>query len=88
VARLTAALAAVPVAWRQVAADTLVIDAATPEWFGPFAAQHQIVLYELVHERGSLEDVFLSLTHGFDAADPANMGGGQAGHAPMPGGPT
>jgi ABC-2 type transport system ATP-binding protein len=86
--RLTAALAAVPVAWRQVAADTLVIDAATPEWFGPFAAQHQIVLYELVHERGSLEDVFLSLTHGFDAADPANMGGGQAGHAPMPGGPT
>src|SRR5664280_1137048 len=83
-----AELAAVPVAWRQVAADTLVIDGATPEWFGPFAAQHQIVLYELVHERGSLEDVFLSLTHGFDAADPANMGGGQAGHAPMPGGPT
>ena len=44
--------------------DTLVIDGATPEWFGPFAAQHQIVLYELVNERGSLEDVFLRLTQG------------------------
>ena len=48
----------------------LTFDRATPEWVGPLAAQHQIVLYELVHERGSLEDVFLSLTHGFDAADP------------------
>ncbi|HZM56265.1 MAG TPA: AAA family ATPase, partial [Acidimicrobiales bacterium] len=87
-ARLTAALDAVPVAWRQVGDHTLVIDGATPEWFGPFAAQHRIVLYELVHERGSLEDVFLALTHGFDAADPANMGNGPAGAAPMPGGPT
>ena len=65
-------------AYRQTAPDTLVIDGATPEWFGPLAAQHQIVLYELVHERGGLEEVFLSLTHGFDAADPAQLGG-QAG---------
>jgi hypothetical protein len=43
------------------------------------------VLYELVHDRGTLEDVFLSLTHGFDAADPTTMGG-QA--AAMPGGVT
>ena len=87
-ARLTAALDAIPVGWRQVAPDTLVIDGATPEWFGPFAAQHQIVLYELVHERGSLEDVFLSLTHGYDAADPHLMGGTPSGPAPTPGGPS
>ena len=55
---------------RQTGPDTLVIDGATPEWFGPLAAQHQIVLYELVHDRGSLEDVFLQLTHGFDAGRP------------------
>ena len=74
----------------------LVIDGATPEWFGPLAAQHQLVLYELIHEKGSLEDVFLQLTHGFDAADPTLMGSGQSGvheptalatgPAPMPGG--
>ncbi len=74
VARLTAALDAIPVGWRQTAPDTLVIDGATPEWFGPFAAQHQIVLYELVHERGSLEDVFLRLTHGIGSAGPAPVG--------------
>src|ERR1700722_10890648 len=93
-ARLIAVLQAVPVAYRQTAPDTVVIDRATPEWFGPLAAQHQIVLYELVHERGRLEDVFLRLTHGFDAADP-HLAGGQAapfgavpstGSAPMPGG--
>ncbi len=70
--RLAAALDAVPAGYRQVAADTMVIDGATPEWFGPFAAQHQIVLYELVRERGSLEEVFLALTRGFEAADPAS----------------
>ena len=68
--RLIAVLQAVPVAFRQLAPDTLVIDGGTPEWFGPLAADHQIVLYELAQERGSLEEVFLSLTHGFDAADP------------------
>ncbi len=47
--RLIAVLQAVPVAFRQVAPDTLVIDRGTPEWFGPLAAQHQIVLYELAH---------------------------------------
>jgi ABC-2 type transport system ATP-binding protein len=88
VPRLIALLQAIPVGYRQVAADSLVIDRATPEWFGPFAAQNQIVLYELVHERGSLEEVFLSLTHGFDAADPT-LGGGQAQEmgGPAPGAP-
>jgi ABC-2 type transport system ATP-binding protein len=93
--RLMTLLQAVPVAYRQMAHDVLAIDGASPEWFGPFAAQHQVVLYELVNERGSLEEVFLSLTHGFDAADPRLAGGEAppAGYAPagpgraqMPGG--
>jgi ABC-2 type transport system ATP-binding protein len=84
-ARLLAILDAIPVGYVQTAADTVAIAGATPEWFGPLAAQNQIVLYELVHDRGSLEDVFLQLTHGFDAADPSLMG---AGPNPMPGGVT
>ena len=92
-ARLMALLQAIPVAYRQLAHDMLVIDGATPEWFGPFAAQHQLVLYELIPERGSLEEVFLSLTHGFDAADPRQavgqpVGAGWPGPAPMQQGPA
>ena len=81
-ARLRAILDAIPVGYIQTGDDTLSIAGATPEWFGPLAAQYQIVLYELLHDRGSLEQVFLSLTHGFDAADPSLMGGGVG---PMPG---
>ena len=73
-----AALDAVPVGWRQIAPDTLVIDGATPEWFGHFAAEHRIVLYELVQEKGSLEDVFLQLTTGFDAPRPVGPDAGGA----------
>jgi ABC-2 type transport system ATP-binding protein len=87
-ARLCQALDTIPVGWRQTGPDTLVIDGATPEWFGPFAAQHQIVLYELTTERGSLEDVFLQLTQGFDAAHPMGAGGGQSAPFSMPGGPS
>ena len=79
VTRLAGVLNAVPVGWRQTGPDTLVIDGATPEWFGHFAAQHQIILYELIQEKGSLEDVFLQLTTGFDAPHPVG---------PMPGGPA
>jgi ABC-2 type transport system ATP-binding protein len=87
--RLIALLQAVPVAYRPTAPDSLVIDGATPEWFGPFAAQHQIVLYEVVQERSSLEDVFLTLTHGFEAAEPGVTGRpGQAPSGAMPGGPA
>ncbi|MHB1518343.1 MAG: ATP-binding cassette domain-containing protein [Acidimicrobiales bacterium] len=68
--RLGSLLQGIPVAYRQVASDTLVIDRATPEWFGPFAAKNQIVLYEVTHERSSLEDVFLNLTQGYDAPVP------------------
>jgi ABC-2 type transport system ATP-binding protein len=86
--RLVEVLNAVPVGWRQTGPDTLVIDGATPEWFGPFAAMHQIVLYELINERRSLEDVFLQLTHGFDAAQPVSPGSGQSAPFQMPGGPA
>lgn len=70
VARLVGVLESQRVGSRPTSTDTIVIDGATPEWLGPVLAQHQIVVYELVHERGSLEDVFLSLTHGFRAAEP------------------
>ncbi len=86
--RLAELLNAVPAGWRQTAPDTLVVDGATPEWFGPFAAHHQIVLYELVNDRGSLEDVFLRLTHGFDSAHPLDPAGGQSAPFRMPGEPA
>jgi ABC-2 type transport system ATP-binding protein len=86
VQRLAALLDAVPAGWRQTTPDTLVVDGATPEWFGPFAAQHQIVLYELIHERSSLEDVFLQLTQGFDAAHPPGAASGQSAPFTQPGG--
>ncbi|HXW38078.1 MAG TPA: ATP-binding cassette domain-containing protein [Acidimicrobiales bacterium] len=71
--RLTALLDAVPAGYRRDGPDTLVIDGATPQWFGPFAAQHQVVLYELTPTGDTLEDVFLRLTHGFDTPDPAGL---------------
>jgi ABC-2 type transport system ATP-binding protein len=86
--RLGEALNAIPVGWRQTAPDTVVIDGATPEWFGPFAAQHQIVLYELVTERGSLEEVFLSLTQGFEAANVDQSASGQSAPFHTPGAPS
>jgi len=84
--RLGTALDAVPAGWRRTGPDTLVIDGATPEWFGHFAAEHRIVLYELVQERSSLEDVFLELTTAL-ATPGFTPGGGQP--APFPtGGPS
>jgi ABC-2 type transport system ATP-binding protein len=95
IGRLTAILQAIPVGFRPLSPDTIAIDGATPEWLGPVLAQNQIVVYELVHERGSLEDVFLQLTQGFAAGLPgaavgAGAGGGPGaaspGLTPMPGG--
>ncbi|HVC66513.1 MAG TPA: ATP-binding cassette domain-containing protein [Acidimicrobiales bacterium] len=83
--RLAGLLDAIPVGWRMTAPDTLVIDGASPEWFGMFAAQNQVVLHELVQEKGSLEDVFLQLTQGFDAAHPMGAAGGQSAPFQMPG---
>lgn len=86
VARLGQALDAVPAGWRQVGPDTVVVDGASPEWFGHFAAEHRFVLYELVQEKSSLEDVFLELTTGL--ATPGFTPGG-AQPSPFPtGGPA
>src|SRR5579884_3388021 len=79
--RLASLLDAVPAGYRLDGDDALVIDGATPEWFGPFAAQHQVVLYELVPTGDTLEDVFLRLTHGFDTQHPAAPAGAAAGPA-------
>jgi len=87
ITRLAEALNAVPAGWRQTGPDTLVIDGATPEWFGHFAAQHQIVLYELVQERSSLEDVFLQLTTALQTPGFAPTGG-QAAPFPTAGDPS
>jgi ABC-2 type transport system ATP-binding protein len=89
--RLTAILQTIPVGFRPLSPDTIAIDGATPEWIGPVLAQNQIVVYELVHERGSLEDVFLQLTQGFAAGLPGAAAGGAVepaspGLTPMPGG--
>jgi ABC-2 type transport system ATP-binding protein len=94
VPRLAALLDAVPAGYRLEGPDVLVIDGATPEWFGPFAARHQVVLYELAPTGDTLEDVFLRLTHGFDTPDPAGGTPGPAapgqpgGPRPAPGGPS
>jgi ABC-2 type transport system ATP-binding protein len=68
--RLMQVLPYLQVYGRQTGPDTVVIDRATPEWLGPVLAQYQIVTYELVPEGAGLEQVFLSLTTGFDAAVP------------------
>jgi len=93
IGRLIEILAATQVGYRPTAPDTIAIDGATPEWLGPVLAQNQIVVYELVHERGSLEDVFLHLTQGFATTLPGAPGGAEAGPGtshvgptPMPGG--
>ncbi len=78
--RLLEVLAARHVAARQVEPGTVVVDGATPEWIGPVLAHHQIVVHELTRQGSGLEDVFLSLTAGFDAARPVAPTGG-----PVPG---
>lgn len=50
VGRLAQVLQAVPVGYRPVGPDAIVIDGASPEWLGPLLAQHQIVTYELTRE--------------------------------------
>ncbi len=76
--RLASLLDAVPAGYRRESPDVLVIDGASPEWFGPFAAEHRVVLYELGPTGDTLEDVFLRLTHGFDTPHPADVGGPEA----------
>lgn len=60
--RVESVLKSAGLACRRVAPDGVVVDATTPEQLGPLLAEHQVVLYELVHEGSDLESVFLSLT--------------------------
>jgi ABC-2 type transport system ATP-binding protein len=65
--RLVDVLTAQQVASRWPEPDVVMIDGASPEWLGPVLAQNQIVVYDLRQEGGGLEEVFLSLTSGFEA---------------------
>jgi ABC-2 type transport system ATP-binding protein len=62
--RLCTVLDGANMSYTRLASDQLSVHQATPEQLGPVLAQHQIVLYELVHEGTDLESVFLSLTEG------------------------
>jgi ABC-2 type transport system ATP-binding protein len=65
--RLVDVLTAQQVAARWPEPDVVMIDGASPEWLGPVLAQNQIIVYDLRREGGGLEEVFLSLTSGFEA---------------------
>jgi ABC-2 type transport system ATP-binding protein len=68
--RLVDVLTAQQVGARWTEPDVIMIDGASPEWLGPVLAQNQIIVYDLRQEGGGLEEVFLSLTSGFDAPMP------------------
>ena len=85
--RLIGVLDAIPVAYPDIARHT-GHRPGHARVVGPLAAEHQFVLYELIHERSSLKEVFLSLTHGFDAADPDLAGANAGGQAAPFGSPS
>jgi ABC-2 type transport system ATP-binding protein len=62
--RLCSVLTAASLAFTRLASDQVAVHQVTPEQLGPVLAQHQVVLYELVHEGTDLESVFLDLTQG------------------------
>jgi ABC-2 type transport system ATP-binding protein len=62
--RLSALLTDAHFSFTRLAGDQVAVHQVTPEQLGPLLAQHQVVLYELVHEGTDLESVFLSLTEG------------------------
>jgi ABC-2 type transport system ATP-binding protein len=62
--RLGQVLTEAGLAFTPLAADQIAVHNVTPATLGPLLAQHQIVLYELVHEGSDLESVFLNLTEG------------------------
>ena len=62
--RLGTVLTEANLAFTRLSADQLAVHQVTPEQLGPLLAQHQIVLYELVHDGTDLESVFLNLTEG------------------------
>jgi ABC-2 type transport system ATP-binding protein len=62
--RLSTVLTEAALGFTRLASDQVAVHQVTPEQLGPVLAQHQIVLYELVHEGTDLESVFLTLTEG------------------------
>jgi ABC-2 type transport system ATP-binding protein len=62
--RLLGVLRATPFTAQRLAPDVVVVEGANPEDLGPVLATNQIVVYELAHEKSTLESVFLSLTSG------------------------
>jgi ABC-2 type transport system ATP-binding protein len=67
--RLSTLLTDAALSFTRLASDQVAVHNTTPEAFGPLLAQHQIVLYELVHEGTDLESVFLTLTEGMGFGD-------------------
>jgi ABC-2 type transport system ATP-binding protein len=62
--RLSRVLTEAKMAFTPLSADQILVHQVGPEKLGPLLAQHQIVLYELLHEGSDLESVFLSVTEG------------------------
>ena len=62
--RLVTVLTEAGLAFTRLSPDEVTVHQATPEQLGPLLAQHQVVLYELVHDGSDLEAVFLNLTEG------------------------
>jgi ABC-2 type transport system ATP-binding protein len=67
--RLSGVLTEAGLTFTHLAGDQVAVQNVTPELLGPIVAQHQIVLYEMVHEGTDLESVFLSLTEGLGFGD-------------------
>jgi ABC-2 type transport system ATP-binding protein len=70
--RLSTILTDAGLAFVRLSSDQVAVHQVTPESLGPLLAQHQIVLYELVHEGTDLESVFLSLTEGMGFGEQGN----------------
>jgi len=83
--RLAGVLADAHFACTRVSSDQVVVHDVTPEKLGPLLAQHQVIVYELVHEGTNLESVFLSLTEGMGFGDQAPPTGPSV---PAPGAPV
>jgi ABC-2 type transport system ATP-binding protein len=62
--RLGTVLTEANLTFTRLSSDQVSVHQVTPEQLGPTLAQHQVVIYELVHEGTDLESVFLSLTEG------------------------
>jgi ABC-2 type transport system ATP-binding protein len=67
---------------RPLAADTVLVDGATPEALGPVLAANQVVVYELVQVSENLEKLFLELTTSMSDQPAARMLAQAQGAAP------